>query len=243
MRGAAVLAEPRGDVRRGGADWCRLEREPWCLLSSPRETWAVPHVGFPRESQLARSRMPAGSGSFGRACSASLRVFSAACRVSSCCSASTSSPALRTAIELRSRLPGLVVALPRIGSFARAGARDRVLRQQLSLGAEDERAHFDPVLPAFHHERYLRVEFDSLKWPQLEALTPGLCLQLSPIATSVPLGVATMARFRRCTGSAGPTPNEAKSRRSPPSGTRASCTAAGPGMKSADTHTRTQATT
>ena len=37
------------------------------------------------------------------------------------------------------------------------GARDRVLMQQLYPGAEDDQAHFDTLLPAFHDERYLRV--------------------------------------------------------------------------------------
>lgn len=38
------------------------------------------------------------------------------------------------------------------------GAEDRVLRQQLYPGPEDEQAHFDTVLPAFRDERYLRVD-------------------------------------------------------------------------------------
>lgn len=38
------------------------------------------------------------------------------------------------------------------------GAQDRVLRQQLYPGPEDDRAHFDTVLPAFRDERYLRVD-------------------------------------------------------------------------------------
>lgn len=38
------------------------------------------------------------------------------------------------------------------------GARDRVLREQTYPGDEDERAHFETVLPAFRDERYLRVD-------------------------------------------------------------------------------------
>lgn len=38
------------------------------------------------------------------------------------------------------------------------GASDKILRQQLYPGPEDERAHFDAVLPAFRDERYLRVD-------------------------------------------------------------------------------------
>ncbi|WP_028707941.1 glycosyltransferase WbsX family protein [Propionicicella superfundia] len=37
------------------------------------------------------------------------------------------------------------------------GARDRILREQLYPGAEDDRLHFETVLPAFRDERYLRV--------------------------------------------------------------------------------------
>ncbi|MCC2307124.1 glycosyltransferase WbsX family protein [Cellulomonas chengniuliangii] len=38
------------------------------------------------------------------------------------------------------------------------GARDRVLKEQLYPGLEDERAHFEAVLPAFRDDRYLRVD-------------------------------------------------------------------------------------
>jgi len=38
------------------------------------------------------------------------------------------------------------------------GAKDRVLRAQLYPGPEDERAHFETVLPAFRDARYLRVD-------------------------------------------------------------------------------------
>ena len=38
------------------------------------------------------------------------------------------------------------------------GASDRILRQQLYPGLEDERAHFQTVLPALRDERYLRVD-------------------------------------------------------------------------------------
>lgn len=38
------------------------------------------------------------------------------------------------------------------------GAEDRVLRQQLYPGAEDDRAHFATILPALRDERYLRVD-------------------------------------------------------------------------------------
>lgn len=38
------------------------------------------------------------------------------------------------------------------------GARDRILREQLYPGAEDERRHFETILPAFRDERYLRVD-------------------------------------------------------------------------------------
>ncbi len=38
------------------------------------------------------------------------------------------------------------------------GAADRVLKEQLYPGPEDDRAHFEAVLPAFRDERYLRVD-------------------------------------------------------------------------------------
>lgn len=38
------------------------------------------------------------------------------------------------------------------------GAPDKILKQQRYLGAEDDRAHFDAVLPAFRDPRYLRVD-------------------------------------------------------------------------------------
>ncbi len=38
------------------------------------------------------------------------------------------------------------------------GASDRVLMEQTYPGPEDERAHFEAVLPAFRDERYLRVD-------------------------------------------------------------------------------------
>lgn len=38
------------------------------------------------------------------------------------------------------------------------GAPGRVLREQRYLGAEDDRRHFDTILPAFRDERYLRVD-------------------------------------------------------------------------------------
>lgn len=38
------------------------------------------------------------------------------------------------------------------------GAKDRILREQLYPGAEDDQAHFDTILPAFRDERYLRVD-------------------------------------------------------------------------------------
>ncbi len=38
------------------------------------------------------------------------------------------------------------------------GASDRVLKQQTYPGPEDERAHFETLLPAFRDERYLRVD-------------------------------------------------------------------------------------
>ncbi|MFI2753358.1 glycoside hydrolase family 99-like domain-containing protein [Cellulomonas sp. P22] len=38
------------------------------------------------------------------------------------------------------------------------GASDRVLKEQTYPGPEDERAHFEAVLPAFCDERYLRVD-------------------------------------------------------------------------------------
>lgn len=37
------------------------------------------------------------------------------------------------------------------------GARDRILREQLYPGPEDEQRHFDTILPAFRDDRYLRV--------------------------------------------------------------------------------------
>ncbi len=37
------------------------------------------------------------------------------------------------------------------------GAADRILREQLYPGPEDDRAHFDTILPAFLDQRYLRV--------------------------------------------------------------------------------------
>ncbi|KRF43278.1 hypothetical protein ASH01_15890 [Terrabacter sp. Soil811] len=38
------------------------------------------------------------------------------------------------------------------------GAADRVLKQQRYLGEEDDRRHFETVLPAFRDDRYLRVD-------------------------------------------------------------------------------------
>lgn len=38
------------------------------------------------------------------------------------------------------------------------GAADRILTEQLYPGLDDERAHFETVLPAFRDERYLRVD-------------------------------------------------------------------------------------
>ena len=38
------------------------------------------------------------------------------------------------------------------------GAQDRILVEQLYPGPDDDRAHFDAVLPAFRDERYLRVD-------------------------------------------------------------------------------------
>ena len=38
------------------------------------------------------------------------------------------------------------------------GAAHRVLKQQSYLGTDDERAHFEEVLPAFRDDRYLRVD-------------------------------------------------------------------------------------
>lgn len=38
------------------------------------------------------------------------------------------------------------------------GASDRILREQLYPGVDDERAHFEAVLPALRDERYLRVD-------------------------------------------------------------------------------------
>lgn len=38
------------------------------------------------------------------------------------------------------------------------GARDRILREQLYPGPEDDQAHFDTILPAFRDARYLRVD-------------------------------------------------------------------------------------
>ena len=37
------------------------------------------------------------------------------------------------------------------------GAEDRILMEQLYPGEEDDRAHFETILPAFRDERYLRV--------------------------------------------------------------------------------------
>lgn len=38
------------------------------------------------------------------------------------------------------------------------GARDRILREQVYPGPEDDQAHFDTILPAFLDDRYLRVD-------------------------------------------------------------------------------------
>ncbi|WP_454778555.1 glycosyltransferase WbsX family protein [Georgenia muralis] len=62
---------------------------------------------------------------------------------------------------LGSREPGISFCLAwanQSWTGAWHGANDRVLKEQRYPGPEDDRAHFDAVLPAFRDERYFRVD-------------------------------------------------------------------------------------
>jgi hypothetical protein len=56
------------------------------------------------------------------------------------------------------------------------GAPDRILLEQQYLGAEDEQAHFDHILPAFSDARYLRVDGKPLFYVFRPELMPDAAL-------------------------------------------------------------------